>query len=60
MSEKVRVQALCDVQFLFKAGDVKEYSPTDARALIAIGWVKVAPFTVDEPKRGPGRPKKSV
>jgi hypothetical protein len=62
MFERVRVQALHDVQFIpvFKAGEFREYSPTDARALIALGWVKEVSLTEDEPKRGPGRPKKSV
>lgn len=62
MSNTTRVQALRDVQFyppLLK-GDTRDFSPTDARALIALGWVKEVPLTEDEPKRGPGRPKKIV
>lgn len=57
MSNTVRVQALRDVQFyppLLK-GETREFSPTDARALIALGWVE----QVEDVKRGPGRPKKT-
>lgn len=60
MSSKVRVQALCDVQFLFRKDEIKEYSPTDARALVALKWVKPVTDSEDTPKRGPGRPRKNA
>lgn len=54
MPNTVTVQALRNLNLTpaMKEGERKEFSPTDARALIALGWVKQV--------NKPGRPKQEI
>jgi hypothetical protein len=54
MQDKVTVQALRDVRFNppLKEGERRDFSPTDARALIALGWAKQV--------NKPGRPRQET
>jgi hypothetical protein len=54
MPQKVAVQALRDIALYppLKEGERREFSPTDARALLALGWVKHI--------NKPGRPRQET
>jgi hypothetical protein len=54
MPQKVTVQALRDIDFSppLKEGERRDFSPTDARLLISMGWAK--------PVNKPGRPRQET
>jgi hypothetical protein len=60
MPNKIMVKALCDLPLFprMKAGECRDISAYEAHLLIALGWVTTV--ITEQPKRGPGRPKKAV
>ena len=57
---KIMVKALCDLPLHppMKADECRELRGYEAHLLIALGWVTTV--VSEHPKRGPGRPKKTV